>query len=175
MKNKNAQKKCILNKIKMNSEIGVTMISLVVTVIILFIISSVSMNIGFETYNQTRVRSFVSKMKVIQSKVDMIAEQNDPTIYNNFKKLSDLETENLDEYQAFQKLFEDYDTNDSWDDNYYYFTPYDLESKLGLKDQELTVIINFEKRKVIAKKGVKKNGIEYHTQYELTGGDQLIK
>lgn len=72
-------------------------------------------------------------------------------------------------------------TSNSWNSeldgniqNYYYFTPEELDKKLDLKDQELTVIINFKTRNVISKKGVNEDGKPYYRQYDLqTGGEEL--
>lgn len=163
------------NCLEQNSKLlqhGITMISLVTTILLLLLLSSVTMNIGIETYNQTKIRNFVSKMKVIQSKVDIIAEKNDETMYEKFTTLSSIKEQNKDEYEIFEELV--ISNEENWEEHYYYFTPKELEEQLGLKDQDLTVIINFENREVISKNGVKKDGIKYHSQYELIGGDTVL-
>lgn len=71
------------------------------------------------------------------------------------------------------------DTSNSWDNNldsdsnnYYYFSPKDFE-KIGLKNQKMSVVINFKTRNVISKKGVKDKGKMYYRQYDLSGGEEL--
>ena len=99
-------------------------------------------------------------------------------------KLTDLATTDAETYQLFADRIanpQNYniDTSNSWDNeldadsnNYYYFSPKDLE-KIGLKNQDMTVVINFKTRNVIAKKGVEKEGKTYYRQYDLAGGDIL--
>lgn len=56
---------------------GITLISLVVTILILLLLSTVTVNVGVETYNMIKVENFKSELKVIQAKVDNIAEETD--------------------------------------------------------------------------------------------------
>lgn len=161
---------------------GITMISLMVTIVILMIISSITINLSLDAYHMVKVQDFIAKMSVIQGKVDQIAEETNDVSQNGFRKLSTLgESDN----NLFLKILQDpteYNINisKSWNneldtnpDNYYYFTPNDLDTKLGLKDQDMSVIINFKTRNVISGKGVKINKKIYFRQYDLEGGDTL--
>lgn len=164
---------------------GITLISLVVTIVILLLISTVTINVGMDSYNLIAVENFTSKLKIIQAKVDNIAEENEDINNYGFTKLSDISGTDQQTYNLFYDIITNptnynINTDESWDDesdgnieNYYYFTQDDLE-KIGLKNQEISVIINFETRNVIAKKGVKKDDKTYYRQYDLSGGDKLI-
>lgn len=100
------------------------------------------------------------------------------------KKLSDLATTDVENYQFFSDMIanpQNYniDISNSWDNaldsdinNYYYFSEKGLE-KIGLKNQNRTVIINFKTRNVIEKKGVKYKDKRYYRQYDLSGGEKL--
>ena len=169
----------------MKNNSGITMVSLVVTIVILFLLASISINVGTESYNMMKIQSFISKMKVIQGKVDNIAEETDDWSDYGFEKLNDKSGD--DDYAFFLDVIsnpENYniDTSNSWNNtldsdinNYYYFKKDDLE-KIGLKNQDATVIINFKTRNVIALKGVKNedDNKKYYRQYDLPGGDSLI-
>ncbi len=168
----------------MKNKNGITMISLVVTITILLLLSTVTITITFDTYHMANVQSYIGKMKVIQGRVDNIsAETNDVSSYG-FRKLSDLQTTDNATYQTFLNILSNptsynIDTAKSWNDtldtdanHYYYFEGKDLE-KIGLKNQDVVVIINFETRNVISKIGVKYKDKVYYRQYDIAGGEEL--
>lgn len=168
----------------MKNKNGITIVSLVVTITILLLLSTVTINVTLDTYRMANVQSYIAKMKVIQGKVDNIsAETNDVSGYG-FQKLSDLQTTDNATYQTFLNILSNptsynIDTTKSWNDaldsdvnHYYYFEAKDLE-KIGLKNQDVVVVINFATRNVISKKGVEYKGKTYYRQYDLQGGDEL--
>ena len=167
----------------MKKENGITLISLAVMITLLTILSSVTLKIGTDAYISMKQKSFISRLKVIQSKVDVLSEDSNLDT-SSFTSLSSLGAGNSD-YQLFTDIIqnpEDYNinTNVSWNstldsdvNNYYYFTPETLKSKLGLNDQSYTVIINFKTRNIITNTIISKDGEDYYRQYDLDGGDTL--
>ena len=166
---------------------GVTLISLVITVIILFILSSISIQVSTGVYNVIKVQNYIAKMKVIQSGVDNFVQEyseNVDTVLasKGFSKL-EADDENFQDFIEDNEIDVEYlniDTTDSWNneidsnpENYYYFSAKNLEECFGLKAQNLDVIINFKTRNVISIKGVKQGDNTYYRQYDLKGGDQL--
>lgn len=159
---------------------GVTLISLAVTIIMLILISSVTMRVSIQAYEQVKVQNFMSTLKVIQAKVDNLAEETNSIESYEFVPLSNIKNIDNETYDIFECIIrnpESHNINQTqWSEldnaieNYYYFTPNDLE-KLGLKEQKIAVVINFKTRNVIAQKGIKVDGKEYFRQYDLMGGD----
>ena len=162
---------------------GITLISLVVTVLILLIISSVSIQVSVRVYNDAKLQNYISKLKVIQAKVDNLVEaSNEYTDYSaqyGFTPLMQITLpEDKELFQAILANPNDYNihTDNSWNseldsdpENYYYFNSEDLQSKLGLTDQDMTVIINFKTRNVITKDSVKADGKSFYRQYDVNG------
>lgn len=169
---------------QMKKENGITLASLVITVILLLLISTVTARVSLESYQGVKLQNFISQLKVIQSKVDNIAEETNDVSSYGFTSLSAIAETNPEDYDLFVAMLanpEEYqiDKTISWQEssdtnigNYYYFNAENLE-KLGLKNQKITVIINFETRNVIAKDGIKVEGKMYYRQYDLLEGDQL--
>lgn len=60
---------------------GVTILSLVITIIILFILAGVSMNTGFSVMNDVRCGRIISNMALVKAKAEVIYE--DYQFYNN--------------------------------------------------------------------------------------------
>lgn len=167
----------------MKKNSGITMVSLVVAIVILMLLSSIVIEVSMETYDTVKVENFMAQMKVIQTKVDKLAQETEDVSTYGFTALSAAKEEDYNWFSDVLSHPENYQINirKSWNleldtksENYYYFTPQDLQEKLGLKDQELTVIINFKTRNVIARRGVKKEGEYYYRQYDLIGGESLI-
>lgn len=166
---------------------GVTLVSLVVVILILFILSSVTIQVGIRVYNEAKVENYVSRLKVIQAKVDNLAEETDDVSSYGFIKLTDAQGIDSEAFQIFNSIIQDpnkYNITEgsSWNnaldsviDNYYYFSPKDLEKKLGLKNQDMTVAINFKTRNVISKSSLKMDDKFYHRQYDVARGSSLIE
>ena len=54
---------------------GITLITLIMTVIILLIIAGLSINYGINTYKSSKVMKFETYMKILQKKVDIMIEE----------------------------------------------------------------------------------------------------
>lgn len=64
---------------------GITLITLAITIIVLSILATVSINVGYDTYKDMVMTGYVSRMNMIQSRVNVISkkiEQGD-TSYEN--------------------------------------------------------------------------------------------
>lgn len=169
----------------MKNQKGITMVILVVTIILLLLLSGVTMTVSLQSLHMANVQSYVSKMKVIQGKVDNFVQETTDIESQGFQKLSDLAMSDKETYDSFLQILAnpaDYsiDVTKSWDNaldsdvnQYYYFSAKDLE-KLGLKNQDLEVIVNFETRNIISGNGIEYQGKTYYRQYEITLGDELI-
>ncbi|MCI8412163.1 MAG: hypothetical protein HFJ40_07060 [Clostridia bacterium] len=70
-------------KIKNNK--GITLITLVVTVIVIGILASVATYSGIEVINSSKLTRFTTEMKLIQTKVNEIYEDEDITSKERWK------------------------------------------------------------------------------------------
>ena len=157
---------------------GITLITLSITIFILLLLSSTLILSTRDTYSIIKVQNFISKMKIIQAKVDEVSENDSYQPPEELKMDEKKELFNL-EYGKFlkimSKLKEDGVIADSEDLNdYYLFRPNSLIQEFGLKDIDLTVIINFDTRKVISANGVEVDGKTYYSQYDIDSGEKVI-
>ena len=158
----------------MKNNKGISLISLVVTILILLLLASTLIISTRDSYSVVKVQNFISKMKIIQSKVDNLSENKD---YNPPERLR-ISDANI-HYKKFSKIFtalklEGELSDDENFNDYYCFEPSDLQNELGLKDVNMTVIINFKTRNVIAEKGITIDGIAYYRQYDIESGEKII-
>jgi len=54
------------------NEKGITLIALIITIIVLFLILGIASTTGMETYRNMKVQSFIAQMKLLQTGVDKI-------------------------------------------------------------------------------------------------------
>lgn len=171
----------------MKNNKGISLMSLIVAVVILLLLSTVIISAGREAYRVIKLQNFISKMKIIQSKVDEIAEKSDEEIEKLMGEYGISQAVISKDRDIFENMVvkpAEYgiDINKSWDasdekgdgniTNYYYFTPENL-AKIGVKDINMTVIVNFKTRNVISKTGVTMDGKTYYRQYDIDSGEKL--
>ena len=169
----------------MKNQKGITMVLLVVTIILLLLLSGITMTVSFQSFDMANVQAYVSKMKVIQGKVDNFVQEAPEIENQEFQKLSELSATDDATYNAFVEMLSNpakynIDVTKSWENaldadvnNYYYFTAKDLE-KFGLKNQDMDVIVNFQTRNIISRKGIQYKGKTYYRQYDAPLGEKLI-
>lgn len=165
----------------MKNESGVTLVSLVITIILIFILASITTYSGIEAYKDMKKENYVAKLKVIQEKVDLITSEYDnwsgkaegKTIKDYLKACFGIET-GVDGETSLVQLIEEKGFATA---NYYYLTADDVKNKLGISDfsdTDMSFAIDFGNRYIIEKKGIKLDGVEYHTQYDLPGGQKVV-
>lgn len=162
----------------MKNNKGISLISLAVIVFIMLLLASITIVSSRDAYSVIKTQNFVSKMKIIQAKVDEVCEKG------NYEPQYGDKISNADNYTEFGDIINELKEKDginSWDSssdedltNYYYFTPENLYDEFGIKDVNLTVIINFNTRNVISQKGVTIDGVTYYRQYDIDSGEKLM-
>ena len=61
---------------------GITLISLIITIVVLVILASISIKSGTESLDNTRLQGFYTQLEIIQKRVDDIAVTNETYISN---------------------------------------------------------------------------------------------
>lgn len=127
---------------------GITLVSLVITIIVLIIITGIAIFAGTSTIKSTKIASFMTELEMIQEKVN--------TIYEKRK----LNKEDINYYSSLGQNISIIDSsklanllNGVSEEGYYYFSKEDLK-KLDLDNISQEVIINFETRDVASINGL---------------------
>ena len=148
---------------------GITLITLVITIIVLAILTTVSINVGYGTYKEMVVTGYVSRMNMIQSRVNVISQQiqQGDTSYENIgTPISSLSSELKSE--AYIIL------NGETISEFKYYNTQDL-AKLGIEKIEQDVFINLNTRIIYSVDSVEYEGQTYYNQYQLPNGVQVIE
>lgn len=150
---------------------GITLVALIITIVIMLIIAGVSINIGTDSLNSTRLRGFYMQLELVQKRVDDIATTNesyvDPegnAIYlkESGNVLTDAQKSNLEVILSEKGLSVDVI------DNFRYFTITELEDILGIREVKYNMFIDFKDRIVVAEEGITLEGKTYYTLEDTT-------
>lgn len=147
---------------------GITLIALVLTIVVMLILVTISVRTGIGTIEHSRMVSFVSRMQLLQKKVDFLAEnegyselgtaltEDQKTTFENIKT-----AENLNAIQENTSLR--------------YFEKSAISSQLEIDSIDDEIIVDFETREVISLTGIEYDGNMHYTQYNLPGGQKIVR
>lgn len=138
---------------------GITIVSLIMTIIILLIISGVTVYVGTSVIKQATLQTVNTNMMLIQAKTKTIAEQ---AKFNNNK--DNYKGTVLNEISGNKKIDEILNAGIIDDTSKFYLLSKDDLISMGLEkiDIEDGYIVNYETEEVIYVKGYESEGITYH-------------
>lgn len=147
---------------------GITVISLIITIIVMLILAAVTISVGTENIDKAHMTNFVSYMQLIQAKVDFIAEYEE---YSNYgEELNDENKKLLQEILSSQT--ESFLTTTS-SSELKFFDSSHIASDLEIENIDDEIVVDFNTREVISLTGIKYEDAMYFTQYNLPGGQVL--
>lgn len=143
----------------MKKEYGITLTSLIITVIVLTIISGIAITSAIDTYSDSEVIRFQTYMKFIQKKVDIFVEEG------NFQG----QTLTIEQQNVLQTIIDndtkgDIETELATEETLRYFSSDDIEQIFGVEDVNDEVVVNFSNREVISLNGIEKDGKIYYVE-----------
>lgn len=143
---------------------GITIVSLVITIVILIIITSVTVYTSVSIIKQANLQTINTNMMLIQAKTKTIAEQakfNKDTSNYKGTLISD-----ISDNQKILKLIDNGVIDDA--SKYYLLSNEDLQD-LGLQkiDIEDGYVVNYDTEEVIYVKGFENEGTTYYKLSEL--------
>ena len=157
--NKIKKQKLSKYKNKINSEKGITIVSLVLTIVVLGVLTAVTVNAGGSILKQVQLQNINTNMMLIQAKVKTISEQanfnKDTSIYKG-NVVSDVSGN-----KNVQKLVEDGVIDDT---SKYYVLWQEHLKDMGLEkiDVEDGYVVNYDTQEIIYVKGFEHDGTTYY-------------
>ncbi len=131
---------------------GITLVSLVITIVVIVIITGISITTGLESIKNTKMTSFMTELEMIQEKVNTIYEKRklnkeDITYYDGLgQDISVIGSEKLAQI-----------LNGKNQEEYRYFSKQDLK-QLDLDNVTQDVVINFNSRDIASVNGLLLDG-----------------
>ena len=166
MKNVNI-KKCI----RENS--GITLTTLVITVIVLLILAGVATSTGIEAIENTKHTKFVAELKIMQSHVNQWYEDCKPNNNETFEgnianKFTAVSAKNATEDEQAQTTLNSSNILSSEYGNYYLLQE-SQKSALGIEGVSQDVLVSVKDRKVVSYLGLKWKNKMYYTIDDQSG------
>lgn len=142
-------------------EKGITLISLVITIVVLAIITGIAVSASTDSIKSAKKTAFITELEMIQEKINTIYEKRklnkeDIAYYNSLgQDISIISASKLTQILKGQSK-----------EGYLYFSREDLK-KLDLDNISQDVIINFDTRDVISVTGIEINGNTYYKLLDI--------
>ena len=151
---------------------GITLVSLIITIIIMSILVSVVTYSGIDTYKNAKITNFVAQMQLIQTKVDELVESKTIEEINSLEGLQEITTNEQENaikmaYNNNQEIISNTD--------YKLITADNIVKLFEIEDIESDIMVNFKTREVVSVKGIEYEGTTYYTQYKLPNGQAIIQ
>ena len=160
----------------MKKEKGITLVTLVITIVLLVIISAITINQGHESIDAVKLQNYNYELQQVQGKVDTIYEKiklgqeeyitlgsnitESTKAMETLKEVKNIDYTNIPEEDrdAFYK-----------DDNtlYRYLNENEIKENLDITSNPGDMIINFQTREVISVNGFEYKEKTYYTLNEM--------
>lgn len=134
----------------MKNENGITLISLVITIVIMSILAVLGVNYGTSTIKGMQYQNFNYQLEQIQGRVDVIHEKINSGD-DSYQTMGESATLSSNANSVLTSL-------GLKSSDYRYFTPKDLEEFLSISNVDQEVAINFETKDVVSIHGFNYNG-----------------
>ena len=151
-------------------ENGITLMSLVITIVILLILASIATYSGIEVIKSSKLTKFTTEMKIMQTQVNELYQKmqdGDTTIEELGKDISDQTQVN--------KIFDEVGIETIDERGKYRYFDKDTIEKLNIEGVSGTFLVNIYKRSVISYEGFQYEGKYYYTLDQLPNGLYNVK
>ena len=138
----------------MKNEKGITLMSLVITIVMMSILAVIGVNYGTSTIKAMQYQNFNYQLEQIQGRVDVIHEKINSGD-NSYQTMG----ENAEMSSNANSVLTSLGLKSS---DYRYFTPQNLEKYLNISNVEQEVAINFKTKDVVSIKGFLYEGKIHH-------------
>ena len=161
----------------MKAEKGITLISLVITVVLLIILAAVSINAGFDSIGTMKLQNFNYELQQVQGKVDTIYEKiklgqteyitlgsnitESTEAMQTLKTVKNIDYSNIAEEDKENYYYEETNTT------YRYLTEAEVKEVLNISSNPGDMIINFITKEVISVEGFDYDDTTYYTLTEF--------
>ena len=152
---------------------GITLTSLVVTIVLLLILSTIAYETGKGTVENARLSAYRAEMTIMQEEVDKLEQEirqgklTKPAILQYGQNLSGVE--------GATEALQNAGITDAEEQSEYKYYDADALKALGIENVENGYLINISKRSVISVSGIKYKGEKYYTIADVPGGKYIVE
>lgn len=149
----------------MKNNKGITLVSLLVTIIVLLILASIATYSGLNVINSSKLTIFTTELKIMQTKVNELYQEDSKKQYGveitgNFQTQAN---------KVFTELKNDAQSGVISQDGYRYWSK-ELLKELGVEGIERDFFVNLEKRSIVSYQGFRDGEKTYYTLSQVPNG-----
>ena len=158
--------------------LGITLVSLVITIIVLLILASITVYSGINTIRSARLTKFTAELKMMQQKVNELYDSytNNKSVTVNGTEYIGTNIQNIGQNPEgifnttrLEEVFSETGSGITDRTGYMYYDT-ELIHNLGLENMEYEFFVNVEKRSVVSIEGFNDNGNIYYTLGQVPNG-----
>lgn len=152
---------------KKTNEKGITLITLVLTIIILLILASIGITSGNQTIDMAKYNQFKSELTTLQTKINEYNPKD-----NIGQKLSSSQEAILNTKEVSDIIYKGKTEEEKTKirDGFTYVSSYNIKSQLGLDGINRDYLINVEYRYIVSCEGVEYKGTTYYMIEQIDNG-----
>lgn len=145
---------------------GITLVSLVITIVVLLILASIATYSGIEVIKSSRLTTFTTEMKIMQTQVNELYQRykdGDNTVLGLGKDLDSVS-------EQANKVFTEKESGITDQNEYQYFDQNTIKNVLKIEGVEGEFFVNIKNRSVVSYQGFQYEGKTYYTLEQLPNG-----
>ena len=150
---------------------GITLVSLVITIVVLLILASITTYSGIEVIKSSRLTTFTTEMKIMQTQVNELYQRykdGDNTVLGLGKDLDSVS-------EQANKVFTEKESGITDQNEYQYFDQNTIKNVLKIEGVEGEFFVNIKNRSVVSYQGFQYEGKTYYTLDQLPDGLYNVK
>lgn len=144
----------------MKKQKGITLISLVITIIVLSILASIATYSGVNVIKSAKMTAFTTELKIMQTKINTLYQENPDGEYGEAITGKILEQAN----NVFTEL------GITSIEGYRYWSKDYIKNQLQIEGIEQDFFVNVSKRSVVSFEGIEYEGTKYYTINQIPNG-----
>lgn len=146
---------------KKTKENGITLVTLVITIIVLLMLTSIGTTAGISTINMAKFNQLKNELQMLQTKVNGLNQENKTDIGT---ELTVTQQKILDIEEVSNIIYKDRADEEKADvkNSFKYLTSNDIKEELGLEGIKRDYLINVKYRYVVSCQGVEYKGQTYY-------------
>ncbi len=157
---------------------GITLVSLVITIIVLLILASITVYSGVGTVRSARLTKFTTELKMMQQKVNELYDSytNNKSVMVNGTEYVGTDIQNIGQdpegifnTNRLEEIFSEDGSGITDRTGYMYYDTGTIQD-LGLEDMEYEFFVNVAKRSVVSIEGFNDYGKRYYTLDQVPDG-----
>ena len=154
----------------MKNQKGITLVSLVITIIVLLILASITVNVSLETIRSSNYMAFKTEMQLLQTKVDEIYSSDKDNLSNYGVDMTTDQKEIFNVSEVDEVLSSKDVDIDQLEQGFKYFSESYLVDDLKIEGITRDYYINMNKRIIIATEPVEYDGVKYYMLEQMPDG-----